>query len=174
MLLQVANLSMQRLSGKHCDVCICVAEKRFLAHKNILSACCEKLDSLMQVRKCSALQSSEAISHGFSMYCNVRMRNLLFNCYRSQKSAAASLATLSSLETWFVCEHCELAKNNLHFLTILFFSYAAYPGLAQATTVIGEIHCIIMGEICALKCIELCFAVAGLRPCEERQVVHTV
>nr|XP_002124696.1 uncharacterized protein LOC100183008 isoform X1 [Ciona intestinalis] len=42
-----AHLSMQRELGKYCDVCICVAEKRFLAHKCVLSANSSKLDALI-------------------------------------------------------------------------------------------------------------------------------
>nr|CAB3220440.1 AF4/FMR2 family member 4 [Phallusia mammillata] len=42
-----ANLSVQRDSGKHCDVCVCVSDKRFLAHKCVLSANSAKLDALI-------------------------------------------------------------------------------------------------------------------------------
>lgn len=43
----VTHLSQQRSSGKYCDVCVCVAEQRFLAHKCVLSANSDQLDALI-------------------------------------------------------------------------------------------------------------------------------
>lgn len=40
---------MQRTKGEYCDVCICISEKRYLAHKCVLSANCRKLDELIQL-----------------------------------------------------------------------------------------------------------------------------
>nr|XP_039267137.1 zinc finger and BTB domain-containing protein 22-like isoform X1 [Styela clava] len=43
----VTHLSQQRASGKYCDVCVCVVEQRFLAHKCVLSANSDQLDALI-------------------------------------------------------------------------------------------------------------------------------
>ncbi|CAK8671980.1 uncharacterized protein LOC143465787 isoform X2 [Clavelina lepadiformis] len=98
-----AHLLMQRELGKYCDVCICIGEKRFLAHKCVLSANSTKLDVLI-LDAIGQNNSSQDIEIEIQGVSPVGFETLLEHFYTGE----LNLEPLTVMAVWMTAAYLEL------------------------------------------------------------------